>query len=340
MIKSNVSIFKTSPSSLKSDLGKVFKLSYFKDLNPQKKTLIKINGNCDKYYPGSNTSPWFLDALLFQLKKRKFKDINIIEGDLFEFSVEKMLKRTFLVKVLEHNKVGYINYEKLPRDDSGLPLILKKAQIINVPVLHTHGFAKISCATKNMWGFLPVTRRHLHKCLNEKLIEIYKKIPLCTIVDGTVGLYGDSTRTGLPRKVDLILAGWDTFTIDMVATLIMGFSEEEIPLLVEARKRKLLKNFKLFGDFNIKNLPQYDFSYKDSLERRLTYWLEGISDPNFINELTSFLLHSPIIDPIYNYLRMFYNNFKYSVNKEKIFKGEWTVYEEVVPYINFRKIHG
>lgn len=337
MVKNKiVSILNTTPNTLKKDIEKIFKISNFNKLDSNKLTLIKINGNCNKYYPGSNTSPWFLDALLSILKKKGFKKIKIIEGDLYEFKVEDMLIKTHLGEVANKHKIKCLNYEKLPRNNILIPKILENTQIINTPVLHTHGFAKISCATKNMWGFLPVTRRHLHKELNKRLLQMYEKIPMYTIADGTVGMYGDSTRTGLPKEINLLLAGWDTLTIDHAVAQILGFSPNEIPLIVDAEKQKKLKKYTINGDYNLKNLPKHNFQYVDTLERKITRWLECLENPNPINKITGYILHTPVIDFFYNRIRMIYNNVQYAKKINQILKGNWNKYEKNTPYINYK----
>ncbi|MEM3523937.1 MAG: hypothetical protein QXS04_05095 [Thermoproteota archaeon] len=56
------------------------------------KTLIKINANYDRVYPGCNTSLWFLDALLLALKKLGFNNLAVVEGDL-SYNLPKRLLR-------------------------------------------------------------------------------------------------------------------------------------------------------------------------------------------------------------------------------------------------------
>ena len=151
-IRETVITKKTSPKSLSLDIGEIVKSNYLPNVDINRRTLIKINGNFDKIYPGSNTSPWFLDALLAVLRDFGFNDLAVIEGDLMTFCASKMIQSTGLIKILDRYGVEFINYEKLPRDVSELPLLLDDAQMINTPVPHGHGLAKISCATKNLFG--------------------------------------------------------------------------------------------------------------------------------------------------------------------------------------------
>ena len=104
----------------------------------------------------------------------------------------------------------------------------------------------ISCATKNLFGLLPVYREKYHNILSEKLIELREHVQDITcgffsIIDGTVGLEGGSMRLGDPKRVDLILAGEDTLAVDKVASEIMGFSVDEVPLLKLAAEMRFLE---------------------------------------------------------------------------------------------------
>jgi len=77
-----VYVYKTSPKTLGSDVEKVLDTENFQKMNPEKETYIKINANYDRDWPGCNTSRWFLDVLLRDLKNKGFKDLKLIEGDL------------------------------------------------------------------------------------------------------------------------------------------------------------------------------------------------------------------------------------------------------------------
>jgi hypothetical protein len=142
----DVYVYNTTPKSLKIDMEKILEDTRL-NLDPAKKTFLKINGNHDKEYPGSNTSRWFLDALLAGFKKRGFTDISVIEGAGYLFSATRMIKNTRLLGICEKHKIPFIDYEDLPRDGNDLPKMLYGSQLINVPVMHTHGFAVVSCAT-------------------------------------------------------------------------------------------------------------------------------------------------------------------------------------------------
>lgn len=267
---------RTSPTTLQEDVARAFEQPALKGLDPDRPLWIKINGNFNLQYPGSNTSPWFVRALLKVLKDRRFRNVTVVEGDLPEFHAEDMARTTGLLEVLKPFAVPFLSYERLPRDIRRLPQALSEVQLLNVPVFHTHGQAVISCATKNLFGLLPVDRRRYHRTLEDKLLELAAHVPCATLVDGTVGLDGESTRRGDPVRCDLILGGRDVLAIDLLAARTMGFDETRIPLLslAVARGRLQPANVTVVGDFHSPGaLPQHSFRLEIGRIRKVALWI-------------------------------------------------------------------
>jgi len=318
-----VLIFKTSPQTLRKDVKKALEESKLTvHYNRENKTLIKINANYDRFYPGCNTSIWFLDALLFALKELGFIYLAIVESDLKLQPAEKTLEVIGVRDLCEKHKIPFINLSKEERGSDELPLLLHGSQIINTPVIHTHTFAIISCACKNLFGLLPVDREKYHNVLSEKLLELYIKLRPCfTIVDGTVGLDGGSMRMGNPKRLDLIIAGWDPLAVDLVVSKIMGFSVKDIPLLKLAEEKGLLTNPQVYGDFNdLDALPNFGFTYKESKLARLDLWLRR-------NRFTKDLFrYNSTFDRVAHYLRRKYLSIHYLIKKKRILDGNWMEY--------------
>jgi len=316
----NVFVQRTTPASLVVDIGKTLSSVGLPEMDREQRTLIKINGNFDMVYPGSNTSRWFLDGLLKVLRDYRFKDITVVEGDLPTFSASQMIRRTGFLEILDKYDVPFVPYEVLPRDEHELPAILQGAQLINVPVFHGHGIAVISCAAKNLFGLLPKNRRKYHRNLSEKLLELAQwTSPMFTIVDGTVGLDSESTRRGNPRRLDLILAGWNPLKIDSVASIIMGHSPANIPLLSLAKERGILPlEFDLVGEFTRDTLPRYDFTFKRSEIRKTAMALEN-----------TFLFHIPLFLWLGDRFRRLYHYYNYWRKRELLFRGPWMEYDRV-----------
>src|SRR5438046_9484480 len=103
--RESVVLCRTGPGQLREDLERVLALAGAERLDPARRTLIKFNGNVKRYYPGSNTSRWFLDALLGILHDRGFRDVSLIEADLPQFTVEELPRHTPLDRVLAPHRV-------------------------------------------------------------------------------------------------------------------------------------------------------------------------------------------------------------------------------------------
>jgi|LGVF01.1.fsa_nt_gb uncharacterized protein (DUF362 family) len=321
--KKSVFVKNTTPKSLKEDVLDVLKETYVINVKSQNRTLIKINGNHDVEYPGSDTSSWFLDALLYSLRKLDFEEIVVIEGDGYLYSAEKMIRNTGLLTICNKYDVPFKSYENLERDENDLPSILKDSQLINVPVFHTHGFAIISCATKNLFGLLPKSRWKYHDCLEEKLIDLYNKVkPVYTIVDGTVGLKGDSTRRGDPVQLDLITAGWDTLCVDLIAAKIMGYTIDKIPLLKYAKEENILnEDLYVIGDYDLENLPTYDFRFSYSGPKKFSMWLHN-------HKMSKIIIESWLVNIIFHKFRGMYEMYTFHKKKKEIFSGPWMDYKK------------
>lgn len=319
-----VYVFKTSPKTLGRVIEKVLDTPDFQKLNPEKETLIKINANYDRFWPGCNTSGWFLDALLKNLRKKGFRDLKAIEGDLKLQPAVKTIKAIGIDKILSRYEVPFVPIENLPRDGE-LPRIIKGNQLISTPVLHTHTFATVSIATKNLYGLLPVYREKYHHVLSRKLLELAKNVKVFTIVDGTVGLDGGSMRMGNPVKTDLVLAGWNPIAIDNIASQIMGIPLQEIPYLRMAMKEGLTNSVSLNGDFSRDDLPHFSFSYENSaltgLLCNLDSWLRR-------NGITGRLFeYNRPLDRLGNQARRKYTKYVYNKRKEVVSKGNWIEYQ-------------
>lgn len=313
-----VHVKKTSPKTLREDVENLMETSLGGRFDKDVKTVIKINGNFDKVYPGSNTSPWFLDAFLQALRDRGFRNVLVVEGDLMTFRAYDMIRRTGLINILHKYDVPFIDYEDFPRNKWEIPVLFDNAQIINTPVPHAHGIAKISCATKNLFGVLPVYRRKYHRILSEKLLDTNAAMSMYTIVDGTIGLDSESTRRGDPRRLDLLMAGWDNLKIDIIVSWLLGYdTPEEIPLLEMAlRKQAVNKDIVLAGDFkNKEDLPRFNFKFKHSLIRKTAMVLENTP----LEDMKSFVWFE-------TQLHKLYHQISFLKKRDKLYQGDWMEY--------------
>ncbi|HEX9907707.1 MAG TPA: DUF362 domain-containing protein [Thermoplasmata archaeon] len=319
---STVQVYRTSPRTLKKDIGRVLTSPESRSLDSRKKTFVKINANYDRIWPGCNTSKWFLEALFKNLRDLGFDDIKVIEGDLKLQPATRTVQMTGIDKILALYGVEFVPIEQLDREYE-LPTFLRDSQLISTPVLHTHTFAVISVAAKNLYGLLPVYREKYHSILSQKLLELTERIKVFSIVDGTVGLEGGSMRMGTPIRTDLILAGWDPVAVDVIAAKIMGFSENEVPYLRQARRDERIGSIDIDGDFSQTNLPKFNFHFSESRLSNIDLWLRG-------NRLTGSLFdYDRTLDRLANRVRRRYTHSVYKRRRESVSVGSWREYEEL-----------
>jgi uncharacterized protein (DUF362 family) len=142
--------------------------------------------------------------------------------ELFNLSSDALIDKTVSVN---HRKISF----KVPQ------LLLKSDLFVNVPKLKVMQATRITCAMKNIFGCIGVPRKVVyHQFLNEAIVGINKILrPHLTVVDGLVAL------GRFPFKLGLIMAGIDPFSVDWVASQIMGHKPSMVEFIRIAMKEKL-----------------------------------------------------------------------------------------------------
>jgi uncharacterized protein (DUF362 family)/NAD-dependent dihydropyrimidine dehydrogenase PreA subunit len=119
--------------------------------------------------------------------------------------------------------------------------------VVTLPKLKTHALTLYTGAIKNMFGTIPGGNKSLIHAVtgssyqfSEALIDIYSVLPVhLAVMDGIVGMEGLGPHMGKPKKSGVILAGRNCIALDAVASTIMGFDAQDIPMLKIAQKRML-----------------------------------------------------------------------------------------------------
>jgi hypothetical protein len=136
----------------------------------------------------------------------------------------------FGIKIVDFNKGPFKECEL-----EGVKIRLARAALesdflINFPVLKTHAQTKVSLGTKNLKGCLsPGSKKAFHKHHLEELIAFLGNTirPDLTIIDGLFGLQkGPMGKDAHP--MDLIIAGRDPLSVDMVGAAVMGIDPNEV----------------------------------------------------------------------------------------------------------------
>jgi len=114
--------------------------------------------------------------------------------------------------------------------------------IINIPKMKTHSFTYMTCAMKNLYGFIPgLQKATIHKALPDhgefsRFIAYLNTLvrPALHIVDAVTSMEGNGPSSGTPVHTGLIVAGTDSMAVDMVVCRLMGISPFSVTYIKEA----------------------------------------------------------------------------------------------------------
>jgi uncharacterized protein (DUF362 family) len=239
----------SSVEDIRNSIPRALDLIDFKLNSSVKSAAIKPN-LC--YYwdsdTGYTTDPRVVAGIIDYVRERWGKDVDIkvVEADAsamrtkYAFPVlgyEKLAKEKnvelfnlsddVLVEKTVHVNKREISF-KVPE------LLLKADLFVNVPKLKIMRATKITCAMKNIFGCMGYRRKVVyHPFLEEAIVGINKILrPHVTVVDGLVAL------GRFPVKLGLIMAGADPFSVDWVASQIMGYEPSGVGFLKIAMREK------------------------------------------------------------------------------------------------------
>ena len=240
----------SSAEEIKNSVSEALDLIDFNPNHPVKSVAIKPN-LC--YYWGATTGyttdPRIVAGVIECVRERCGRDVDIkvVEADAsamrtkyafpilgYEKLAEEKKVELFNLShdVLIERKIRVNNHEmsfKVPQ------LLLKSDLFINVPKLKIMKATKITCAMKNIFGCIGFPRKVIyHHFLNEAIAGINKILhPHVTIVDGLVAL------GRFPVKLGLIMGSVDPFSVDWIASQIMGYEPSSVKFLKNAMEEKL-----------------------------------------------------------------------------------------------------
>ncbi len=160
----------------------------------------------------------------------------------------RCLKASGLMDVLEGLPVQQIDFcTPIMVRTKGTPernLVLSKEAIendiiINLPKLKAHGQMYLTCSVKNMFGLMPgLSKGKMHLVSGtdnldfaKMLVELcYIKKPALTLVDAIMAMDGNGPGSGSPYPLHIMMAGTDPMAIDLIASEIISFKREAIPI--------------------------------------------------------------------------------------------------------------
>ncbi len=240
----------SSVEEMKNSVSETLDLIDFKSNGPVKSVAIKPN-LC--YYwdaaTGYTTDPRVVAGVIDCVRERCGKDVDIkvVEADASAMRTKYAFPVLGYEKLAEEKKVELFNLSNDCLEEKTVDvnqreisfkvpqLLLKSDLFINVPKLKIMRATKITCAMKNIFGCIGFPRKVVyHSFLDEAIVGINKILrPHLTIVDGLVAL------GRFPVKLGLIMASADPFSVDWIASQIMGYSPSKVRFLKVAMKEKL-----------------------------------------------------------------------------------------------------
>jgi len=227
---------------------------------------VAIKPNLCYYWDASTgytTDPKVVGAIICWVRETYGEDVNIriVESDASAMRTKYAFTILGYRKLAQDKQVDLFNLseDRLNEETvevNGRQVTLKVPQslleadlFINVPKLKVMRATRITCASKNIFGCIGFPRKIIyHPFLEEAIVGINKILhPHVTIVDGLVAL------GRFPVKLGLIMASKDSFSIDWVASKILGYNPRSVGFLNLAIKEEIWspKGLSICGDKSI-----------------------------------------------------------------------------------------
>jgi len=252
---------RSSEEEIKNSIGEALDLINFKPKGPAKSVDIKAN-LCYYWHAttGYTTDPRVVAGIIDCIRERYGTDIHIrvVEADATAMRTKHAFRMLGYEKLAKEKDVELFNLsndeirqEKVRVNGREIVFqipqsLLKSDLFINVPKLKIMRDTKITCALKNIFGCIASPRKIVyHPILDEAIVGINMLLrPDLIIVDGLVAL------GRFPIELGLIMVSVDPFSVDWIASQIIGYNPSKIKFLKIAMKEKLgeLEGIKTRGE--------------------------------------------------------------------------------------------
>lgn len=320
MTKSTVAALYTTPETSIQDYQRLFDLAGGKDaLDPNATTILKDNITWHFPMPGTNTTPWQLEASILALRKSGFDDMVCVQNQTVVTNAFKGEDLNGYVPIFEHydipvlynfkgDDMAWVPYQPQAKmlaldhiypEGIRLPDYFIGKNIIHLPTVKTHMYTTTTGAMKNAFGGLLSKHRHYtHTWIHETLVDllaIQKEIHpgIFAIMDGTTAGDGAGPRMVKPKVKNIILASSDQVAIDAVSARLMGFKPMDIKFINLAHDQGLgigdPREIEIVGD-DISS-ESWDFKVGYNTHSFLA-WLAWYGPTKFLQKL---VLRTPLV---------------------------------------------
>jgi len=264
MVKTIIAIQKIVNDDVKTAVFTALEMINAKKLMTREGLIVVLKPNLLMGKPPEravNTHPEIVRSVIHWVKQFNPSKIFVCDssGGQKPGVTEAAMRQSGIDAICEEEGVECIPFEKTERviytvenpleiNEFSSSYLLKKADlIINLPKIKTHGQCKLTCCIKNMFGTVLLANKpktHAQAATLDRftsaLVDIYSvSKPQLTIIDGYYGMEGQGPSSGIPVKMDLVLAGYDGVALDRMVCEIVGFDPSEVLYLTKAEKKGL-----------------------------------------------------------------------------------------------------
>ena len=196
--------------------------------------------------PGVTTDPRVVEALIKLSMEAGAGEVLVVEGSGYGSPTSDALELSGTKEVAERNGAVLVDVDRddVVEVDVPDPLILDKIPVsrcfyeadvrVNVPVMKTHDQMLMTLGMKNMKGVVQKpTKRLFHRIgLAKAIVDLNGAVPLdLTVVDAIHAMEGLGPSFGEIIEMDVVMAGRDVYSLDVVGAQAMGFRPEEVVYL-------------------------------------------------------------------------------------------------------------
>jgi len=205
---------------------------------------------------GVTTDPRVIEALIGLSFEAGAGEVLVVEGSGYGVPTSEALELSGMREVAERNGAVVVDVDRDEVVEAEVPdpLILERIPVskrfhdadvrVNVPVMKTHDQLIMTLGMKNMKGIIQKpTKRLFHRIgLAKAVVDLNKAVPLdLTVVDAIHAMEGLGPSYGEVFEMDVIMAGRDVYSLDVVGAQVMGIPPEELEYLKAAAEQDLVK---------------------------------------------------------------------------------------------------
>jgi uncharacterized protein (DUF362 family) len=263
--------------------------------------------------PGVTTDKRVVEALIRLCNEAGAGKVKVVEGAGYFTETSKALELSGIKALAEEHGAEVVDVDRDEHVELAVrdPLITPTIKVskefmdsdvrINLPVMKTHDQLEVTLGVKNLKGVLPkYMKRSFHKIgVVKGVLDLSKAVPVdLTVLDCIVAMEGLGPSFGPKVELNTVMASRDVFSLDRVASKVMGFDASELDYLVEAAEHGLTD---LDAEVEVVGEPVSSFTHRFERAPTGTDFAKGVT---VISEGACSACHGTIHSVIYDLEQM------------------------------------